>query len=166
MEPVFNNKIRLRLSSLFRDFTWLILEVCYRRFGTNNLSHFQGSFFFDCSTLEDRAGKLRRNVVNKQPIYAAWNSRRTSISFTLRQNLKPSVTSVCLPPNRERPLRVLSSVAVLQISEQRALWDTQPCITTGDGTGAKTLSQKIKFCARKVNFTLEQATKAQRGSRR
>jgi hypothetical protein len=71
MEPVFNKKIRLTLSSLFWDFTRLTLAVCYRRFGTNNLSHFHGSFFFDCLALEERAGELRRNVGNKQPIYAA-----------------------------------------------------------------------------------------------
>jgi len=41
-------KIRWRPSTLFWDFTRLILVVCYRRFGTNNLCHFQGSFFFDC----------------------------------------------------------------------------------------------------------------------
>jgi len=104
-------KIRLRPSSLFWDFTRFILAVCYRRSGTNNLSHFQGSLFFDCLALEDRAGKLRRNFGNKQPTTLRKIPEGRVSHLHCGGKLKPRVTSVCLPPDRQRSLRVLSFLA-------------------------------------------------------
>jgi len=57
----------------------------YRRFGTNYLSHLQGS-------TEDGTDRLFQNVGNKLPLHATWQHRKAQFSSTSRQ--KPEVTQV------------------------------------------------------------------------
>ena len=50
----------------------------------------QEKFFMDFLTLEDRTGRLSRNVGTKLPFYTVQNPRRAQISFTSWRN--PEVT--------------------------------------------------------------------------